>query len=72
MGAQHLEVLPCGNDMVVLSGDGVFDKDRSLTWISLPAFHKALVTCQKLCAQWLLSEMVCTGHQAANHCFVTL
>lgn len=39
--------------MVVLSGDGMFDKDHSLTWISLLAFHKALVTCQKLCAQWL-------------------
>lgn len=69
---QHLEVLPCGTDLVILSGDGVFDKDLSLTWISLPAFHKALVTCQKLCTQWLLSEMVRTGNQAANHCFVTL
>lgn len=66
------EALPCERDVVVLPGDGVFDKDRSLTWISLPAFQKALVTCQKLCAQWLLSEMVCTGNQAANHYFSIL
>lgn len=36
------------------------------------AFPKASVTCQKLCAQWLLSEMVCTGNQAANHYFSVL
>lgn len=69
---RRLEVLPCERDVAVLPGDGVLDKDRSLTWISLPAFHKALVTCQKLWAQWLLSEMVYTGNQAANHYFSVL
>lgn len=68
----RLEVLPCERDVVILPGDRVLDKDHSLTWISLPAFHKALIACQKLCAQWLLSEMVCTGNQAANHYFFIL
>lgn len=69
---QCLQGLPRGNDRVILSGDGGLDKDRALTWISLPAFHPASVTCQRLCAQCLLSEMACTGNQAANHCCVTL
>lgn len=58
--------------MLILPGDGALDKDRPLTWISLPTFHKASVTCQKLCAQWLLSVIVGTGNQAANHYFSIL